>query len=98
MRDVLEDVAALIYKDVVREPVVREANEADNCTSAPGVRSVWQPQAEVLFDVRVEDTIIQSTKLLVATEKKKKCTQAAQMQHRCKILRFLHLWCLWVVS
>ena len=63
VRDALGDIAALAYKEVVREPVVREADEARGISALVadlGVRGVWQPQTEALFDVRVIDTDTQS--------------------------------------
>lgn len=57
IRDALGDMANLVWKDVKREPIVREASEATPCLIADlGVRGVWQPQEEALFDVRVVDT------------------------------------------
>ena len=81
MRDALGDIAALTYKEVVREPVVREADEAQGISALVadlGVRGVWQPQAEALFDVRVVDTDTQSyvqravSSVLATAEREKK--------------------------
>ena len=55
MRDALRDIAAMAYK-VIREPVVREA---DNATGVPAliadldVKGVWQPKTEALFDILI---------------------------------------------
>ena len=63
MRDALGDLAAIVYKDVVREPIVQEA---DNSRGRPAliadlsIRGVWQPQTAALLDVRVIDTDAQS--------------------------------------
>ena len=59
VRDALGDIAAPAYNEIVREPVVREAAEARGISALVadlGVRGVWQPQTEALFDVRVFDT------------------------------------------
>ena len=56
IRDAMGD---LVYKEVIREPVVREADDKSNVlalTAELGVRSCWQPQVVTLFDVRVVDT------------------------------------------
>ena len=50
------DLASLVYKEVVKEPIVQEANEAEVVPSLIAdlsIRGVWQPQTVVLFDVRV---------------------------------------------
>ena len=63
IRDALGDLAAMGFKEVLREPVVRES---DNSLGIPAliadlsVRGVWQPQTVALFDVRVVDTDAQS--------------------------------------
>ena len=52
-------MAALVWPQVIREPVVREGDPASD---DPGlrldlrIRGVWQPQVEALFDIRVIDT------------------------------------------
>ena len=92
MRDALGDIAALAFKEETREPVVREADEARGISALVadlGVRGVWQPQAEALFDIRVIDTDAQShahssVNAVLATgekEKKRKYTQVAQACH-----------------
>jgi len=91
VRDALGDIAALACKEVVREPVVREADEIRGVSAQVadfGVRGVWQPQTEVLFDVRVVDTDTQSyahrtvsAVLLTAEKEKRKYTHAAQVCH-----------------
>ena len=61
IRDAVGDLAALLWGQVKREPVV-----ADDCTDGEtliadlGVRGVWSPQSEALFDIRVIDTDAQS--------------------------------------
>ena len=63
MRDALEDIAALTCKEMVREPLVREADEINEIPALIadlGVRGVWQAQSEALFDVRFVDTGAQS--------------------------------------
>ena len=59
MRDALGDLASIAFKDVIREPVVQEA---DNARGTPAliahldIRGIWQPQTEALFDILVVDT------------------------------------------
>ena len=61
IRDAIGDLAALLWNQVKREPVV-----ADDCTDGEtliadlGVRGVWSPQSEALFDIRIIDTDAQS--------------------------------------
>ena len=50
------DLASIAYKEVIREPVVREADDNPALIADLGVRSCWQPQVVTLFDVRVVDT------------------------------------------
>ena len=53
IRDALGDLA---YKDVVREPIVCDSDaDGPGLIADLGVRGVWQPQGEALFDVRVVD-------------------------------------------
>jgi hypothetical protein len=59
IRDAVGDLSSLSWKDVRREPVVREANDMQNTTALIadlGVRGVWEPQRETLLDIRVTDT------------------------------------------
>ena len=54
IRDALGDLASIAYKDVVREPVVREPNDHEKVPALVAdlsVRGVWQPQATTFFDV-----------------------------------------------
>ena len=53
------DIAAQVWTQVVREPIVREAETQVDDSGLRldlGVRGVWQPQAEALFDFKVIDT------------------------------------------
>ena len=59
IRDCIGDLASQVWPQVIKEPIV---NEATATSSDPGlrldlgIRGVWQPQVEALFDVRVIDT------------------------------------------
>ena len=49
----------MVAKDVIREPIVQEANDACGIPSLVAylsIRGVWQSQTAALFDIRVIDT------------------------------------------
>ena len=57
--DAFGDLASIAWGQVVREPVVREANCSTDTTALVAdlsVRGVWVPQVEALFDIRIIDT------------------------------------------
>ena len=92
VRDALGDIAGMAYREVIREPIVRDANDSAGIPALVadlGVRGVWQPQAEALFDVRVVDTDAQSYSQRAVTavlssaerEKKRKYAHAAEARH-----------------
>ena len=59
IRDALGDLASIAYKEVVREPVVREPNDREKVPALVAdlsVCGVWQPQATTFIDVRVVDS------------------------------------------
>ncbi|KAL5505424.1 hypothetical protein EMCRGX_G006855 [Ephydatia muelleri] len=59
IRDCTGDIASQVWTHVIKEPVVREADvkNADGGLRLDlGIRGVWQPQVEALFDVKVVDT------------------------------------------
>jgi len=60
VRDAVDDLASLAWGQVTKESVVCESSPADpsNMTLIADlwVHGVWQPQVDVLFDVRVVDT------------------------------------------
>ena len=59
VRDALGDLTSLVYKDVICEPIVQEANDAcgiPSLASDLSIRGVWQSQTIALFDIRVIDT------------------------------------------
>ena len=48
-----------MWPQVINEPIVNEATATSNDPGLRldlGIRGVWQPQVEALFDVRVIDT------------------------------------------
>ena len=52
IREALGDLTALGYREVVCEPIVHEGHADSLALIADlGVRGVWIPQAEALFDV-----------------------------------------------
>ena len=88
VRDTLGDLSSIVYKDIIREPVIQEACEVADEPSLVtdlGVRGVWQPQTQALFDILVIDTdapshVNRSVAAILASaeaEKKKKYNNAA---------------------
>ena len=81
IRDVIGDLASLVYKEVLIEPIMQEANDAGVPSQIAdlSIRGVWQPQITcmVLFDVCVTDTDTPSHSLSSAEEEKKKYSKAA---------------------
>jgi len=78
------------YSEVVHEPIVCDRNEVSpDLIVDLGVRGVWIPQVEALFDVRVADTdaasyVNHSVSAFLATseeEKKRKYLSAAELCH-----------------
>lgn len=56
-RDLLHDMSTLAWSQVGKEPVIRES--CDNVKALIGdisAHGVWQPQATIVFDVRVVNT------------------------------------------
>ena len=89
VRDVIGDLASLVYKEVVKEPIVQEANDAGvpSLIADQSITGVWQPQTVVLFDVRATDTDAPSHSQQVVTavlssaeEEKKKYSEAGVLR------------------
>ena len=93
VRDVICDLASLVWGQVIREPVVRDSIDSSNSALVAdiGIRGVWQRQAMALFDVRVLDTdaksyLCHSPQSVLATaerEKKRKYSDACAAKHVC---------------
>ena len=92
IRDALGDLASIAYKEVLREPVIREPNVQNNVPALVAdlsVRGVWQSQTTTFFDVRVDDSDASSNvqrdvnAVLSSIEhfKKQKSSQAAECVH-----------------
>ena len=63
IRDAIGDLAAMVWGQFRREPIVSESTiepVGETLVADLSVRGVWLPQTEVLFDVRVVDTDAQS--------------------------------------
>ena len=91
VRDALGDLAAIVYKDVVREPIVQEADDSSGrpaLIADLSIQGVWQPQTAVLLDVRVVDTDAQSyasrtvDAVLCSAEQEKKRKYSAAVEDR----------------
>ena len=86
VRDALGDLAALAYRDVIREPIVREGDDAPTLIADLGIRGVWLPQVKALFDIRVTDAdapsylsrSVASILTLAEEEKKRKYVTAVE--------------------
>ena len=86
MRDALGDLAAIVYKDVVREPIVQEADDSSGrpaLIADLSIRGVW---TVALLDVRVVDTDVQShasctVDVVLEQEKKRKYSAAVEEKH-----------------
>ena len=93
VRDVICDLASMVWGQVIREPVVRDSIDSSNSALVAdiGIRGVWQRQAMALFDVRVLDTdaksyLCHSPQSVLATaerEKKRKYSDACAAKHVC---------------
>ena len=91
VRDSLGNVAALAYSDVIKEPVVREADESNNNTALIAdlsIQGVWQPQTEALLDIHVVDTDARSylhrpvEAVLSSAERDKQCKYSEAVEAR----------------
>ena len=63
VRDVLGDLASIAFRDVIREPIVRDADPVRGLPALVAdlsVRGVWAAKTKVLFDIHVMDTDAQS--------------------------------------
>ena len=87
---IFQIIYIIFYKEVIKESIVQEANDAEGVPSLIAdlsIRGVWQPQTVALFDVRVTDTDTPSHSQRVVTavlssaeeEKKKKYSEAAAL-------------------
>ena len=59
VQDCLGDIAAQVWSQVVREPIVKEADskaDGPGLRANLGIRGVWTPQVDALFDIKVIDT------------------------------------------
>ena len=87
VRDALGDLAALGYREVFREPIVCDGdNDSPALIADLGVRGVWIPQGEALFDVRVVDTdaasyVNRSVSTVLASAEEEKYLSAAELRH-----------------
>jgi len=81
VHDTFGDLASLVWSPVLKEPVVCDgsAGNSDTLIADLCVCGVWQPQTEVLFDIRVIDTDAWSyyahtpLAVLCSAEAEKKC-------------------------
>ena len=57
--DALGDLASIEFRDMIREPVAKDADIVRGLPALVAdlsVRGVWAAQTEALFDIRVMDT------------------------------------------
>ena len=83
------DLASIAFRDVIREPIVRDADPVRGLPALVadiGVRGLWAAQTEALFDIHVMDTdaqsytscTVDSVLLSAENEKKKKYLDAVE--------------------
>ena len=89
-----------MYKDVVRESIVQEADDASGRPALIGdlsIRGVWQPQTAALLDFRVVDTDAQSYAsrtvdgVLCSAEQEKKRKYLANVKAGKTCVIYMHL-------
>ena len=83
MRDAIGDLASLAWAQVTKQPIVCESPSTDPSSvtliADLRLRGVWQPQVDILFDVRFTDVDAPSYRsrspqaVLCSTEAEKKC-------------------------
>ncbi len=77
VRDTLCDLASLTWKQVIKEPAIRDASDGNLLKADIAIRGVWHPQAMASFDVRIVDTdaksyVIISPQSVLATAEREK--------------------------
>ena len=96
VRDVIRDLASLVWGQIKCEPVVKKADNkygTQALVADLAVRGIWLPQAKALFDIRVSDTDAQSYRnhspreVLQSAEREKKAS--TQLLVRSDV-HFLH--------
>ena len=89
---------SIVYKDVLREPIVQEADDSSGrpaLIADLSIRGVWQPQTAALLDVHVVDTDAQSyasrtvDAVLSSAEQEKKRKYSAAVEERRAYLHLL---------
>jgi hypothetical protein len=98
VHDVFSDLSSIAWGQVLKEPVVREANiptKSPALVADLSVRGVWIPQSEALFDIRIVDTDARSycdrspiDVLSAAESEKKKIYQQACSDRRALFTPF----------
>ena len=92
IRDAVGDLASFYWKDIRREPIIREGVPDNQTTTLYAdllIRGVWNSQESAAFDVRVTDTDAESysgrsTESILRSaeqEKKQKYKDACQERH-----------------
>ena len=59
VRDCLGDISSEEWPSVIKQSIVREADPSSNDVDLKldlGIRGVWSPQTEALFDIHITDT------------------------------------------
>ena len=91
--DAIGDLASLAWAQVTKEPIVCESSSTDPSSvtliADLRIRGVWQPQVDVLFDVRVTDVDAPSYRnrspqaelCSAEAEKKRKYMEACLARH-----------------
>ena len=69
VRDCLGDISSEVWPSVIKEPIVRETDPSSNDVGLRldlGVRGVWSPQTEALFDIHIIDTDALSVSIMIS--------------------------------
>lgn len=82
VRDVIGDLASIAYKEVLREPIVQEAESVLSLITGLSIRGVWQPQTMALVSVCVTDTVARVIDAILSSAKEEKQRKYSEAFHQ----------------